>query len=131
MLSRRAQEKNEWFLERFKRPLKRQGTKDKSNIDLATAENWLIRPEVISCLKRNLQADFEKNNLSYAPGLGGTPELLSAVSTFFNKFFSPIIPVEPEHVVTSAGCSAVLDTLINDICDDGDGLLVAAPYWGM
>lgn len=131
MLSRRARESNEWFLERFKRPLSRQGSKSKSNIDLATAENWLIRPEILSSLKHNFQADFQSNNLSYAPGLGGTPELLSAASSFFNHFFSPAIPVEPKHIVTSAGCSAVIDTLINDICDDGDGLLVATPYWGM
>ncbi|KAK7229882.1 hypothetical protein V2G26_002052 [Clonostachys chloroleuca] len=130
MLSRRARESNEWFLERFKRPLSRQGSKSKSNIDLATAENWLIRPEILSSLKHNFQADFQSNNLSYAPGLGGTPELLSAASSFFNRFFSPAIPVEPKHIVTSAGCSAVIDTLINDICDDGDGLLVATPYWG-
>uniref|UniRef100_A0A8H7K2W8 Aminotransferase class I/classII large domain-containing protein n=1 Tax=Bionectria ochroleuca TaxID=29856 RepID=A0A8H7K2W8_BIOOC len=130
MLSRRARENNEWFLERFKRPLSRQGSKSKFNIDLATAENWLIRPEILSLLKQNFQADFQSNNLSYAPGLGGTPELLSAASSFFNHFFSPAIPVQPKHLVTSAGCSAVIDTLINDICDDGDGLLVATPYWG-
>nr|A0A1U9YHZ6.1 RecName: Full=Aminotransferase verI; AltName: Full=Verticillin biosynthesis cluster protein I [Clonostachys rogersoniana]AQZ42161.1 putative aminotransferase [Gliocladium sp.] len=130
MLSRRARESNAWFLERFKRPLGRQGSKSNTNIDLATAENWLIRPEILSALKRNLQADFQSSHLSYAPGLGGTPELLSAISTFFNHFFSPTIPVAPEHIVTGAGCSSVLDTLINDICDDGDGLLVAAPYWG-
>ncbi|CAH0047600.1 unnamed protein product [Clonostachys solani] len=130
MLSRGARESNEWFLERFKRPLSRQGSKSKSNIDLATAENWLIRPEILSSLKKNFQVDFQSNHLSYAPGLGGTPELLSAASSFFNHFFSPAIPVEPKHIVTSAGCSAVIDTLINDICDDGDGLLVATPYWG-
>lgn len=131
MLSRRTRESQEWFLERFKRPLGRQGSQNKANIDLATAENWLIRPEIISVLKKDVQSEFQASDLSYAPGLGGTPQLLSAISLFFNRFFSPVIPVEPGHIVTGAGCSGVLDTLIYDICDDGDGLLVAAPYWGM
>lgn len=131
MLSSRAKHGNAWFLEHFKRPLNRQGSKSASSIDLATAENWLFRPEILPILKRNIQSGLTAEHLSYAGGLGGSPELLGAVSAFFNHFFLPKVPVEPEHVVTGAGCSAILDTLIHDICDDGDGLLVAAPMWGV
>lgn len=130
MLSRRAIENNSWFLEQFKRPLARQGSKDVSCIDMATAENWLIRPEILSLLKQNLNRTLQEKHLSYASGLGGTTELLEAISTFFNVFFSPTLIVRPEHIVTGTGCSAVLDSLINDICDEGDGLLVTAPMWG-
>ncbi|KAH6603987.1 hypothetical protein Trco_007433 [Trichoderma cornu-damae] len=96
---------------------------------MATAENWLIRPEILSLLKTNLLKSLHEEHLSYASGLGGTPTLLEAISAFLNSFFSPKITVCPEHIVTGAGCSAVLDTLIHDICDEGDGLLVAAPMW--
>ncbi|RYP29375.1 hypothetical protein DL767_006761 [Monosporascus sp. MG133] len=130
MLSRRARENNAWFLEQFKRPLHRQGSKNPSNIDLATAENWLVRPEMLSLLKKNGKNDLRAKHLSYAGGLGGTTELLASISAFFNHFFSPRIPVRPEHIVTGPGCSSVLDTLINDLCDEGDGLLVIAPMWG-
>jgi aspartate/methionine/tyrosine aminotransferase len=130
MLSRRAIENNLWFLEQFKRPLARQGSKNASTIDMATAENWLIRPEMLSLLKQNLNSNLQEEHLSYANGLGGTTELLDGISLFFNNFFSPRILVRPEHIVTGAGCSAVLDTLINDICDEGEGLLVTAPMWG-
>ncbi|KAK5988155.1 Aminotransferase verI [Cladobotryum mycophilum] len=130
MLSQRSREKNAWFLEAFKRPLRRQGSSNPSNIDLATAENWLIRPEMLPLLKKNCKKNLKEKHLSYANGLGGTPELLAAASTFFNHFFSPVIPVKPEHIVTGTGLSAVLDTLMNDICDEGDGLLVTAPFWG-
>ncbi|KAL7942001.1 PLP-dependent transferase [Trichoderma barbatum] len=130
MLSRRAIEKNAWFLEQFKRPLARQGSKNISNIDMATAENWLIRSEILPILKRNCNDALNEEHLSYANGLGGTSELLESLSTFFNRFFSPKIPVQPEHIITGTGCSAVLDTLINDICDEGDGILVTAPMWG-
>ncbi|KAL7905942.1 PLP-dependent transferase [Trichoderma velutinum] len=130
MLSRRAIEKNAWFREQFKRPLARQGSKNISIIDMATAENWLIRPEILSILKRNCTQGLKEGHLSYANGLGGAPELLESLSTFFNHFFSPIVPIRPEHIVTGTGCSTVLDTLIHDICDVGDGLLVTAPMWG-
>ncbi|KAL6695440.1 PLP-dependent transferase [Trichoderma pleuroticola] len=130
MLSRRAIDNNTWFQEQFKRPLARQGSKNTSTIDMATAENWLIRPEVLSILKRNCAQALKEEHLSYANGLGGTPELLESLSTFFNHFFSPMVPIQPEHIVTGTGCSAVLDTLIHDICDTGDGLLVTAPMWG-
>lgn len=130
MLSRRAIKNNAWFLEQFKRPLARQGSKDELCIDMATAENWLIRPEILPLLKQNLNKALQDEHLSYASGLGGTTQLLEAISTFFNAFFSPSTLVLPEHIVTGTGCSAVLDSLINDICDEGDGLLVTAPMWG-
>ncbi|KAF2092843.1 PLP-dependent transferase [Rhizodiscina lignyota] len=130
MLSRRARENNAWFLEQFKRPLSRQKSKTPSSIDLATAENWLIRSEILSLFRRNGNAGLKLKHLSYSGGLGGTPELLGGLAKFFNHFFTPEIPVRPEHIVVGPGCSAVLDTLINDICDEGDGLLVTAPMWG-
>ncbi|ROT43791.1 PLP-dependent transferase [Sodiomyces alkalinus F11] len=130
MLSRRARKDDAWFLEQFKRPLRRQGSKSLSSIDLATAENWLIRPEMLSLLKKNAKKDLSAKHLSYAGGLGGTKELLESLSIFLNHFFSPRIPVKPGHIVTGPGCSSILDTLINDLCDEGDGLLVMAPFWG-
>ncbi|KAH7361346.1 pyridoxal phosphate-dependent transferase [Pyrenochaeta sp. MPI-SDFR-AT-0127] len=130
MLSCRARDNNAWFMKQFGRALNRQGSKDSSRIDLATAENWLIRPDLLELLRKNCWKNLESKHLSYATGLGGAPELLAAVSKFYNCFFAPSIPVEPEHLVVGPGCSSILDTLINDICDDGDGLLVAAPMWG-
>lgn len=97
---------------------------------MAIAENWLIRPEILALFKQNVNRTLKEEHLSYASGLGGTTELLEAISTFFNAFFSPTLLVRPEHIVTGTGCSAVLDSLINDICDEGDGLLVTAPMWG-
>ncbi|KAK4099517.1 PLP-dependent transferase [Parathielavia hyrcaniae] len=130
MLSSRARKGNAWLLEQFSRPLSRQGSKSSSNLDLATAENWLIRREILPLLKQNAQSRLTEDHLSYAGGLGGTPELLGAVSAFFNHFFSLRIPVKPEHIVTGPGCSAILDTIIHGICDEDDGILVAAPFWG-
>lgn len=130
MLSDRARENNAWFLKQFARQLNRQGSKSKSRIDLATAENCLIRPNILEILRNNCWNCLGSNDLSYASGLGGPPKLLAALAKFYNCFFSPNVPVEPEHLVVGSGCSSILDTLINDICDYGDGLLVEAPMWG-
>ncbi|KOS22910.1 putative inactive 1-aminocyclopropane-1-carboxylate synthase-like protein 2 [Escovopsis weberi] len=129
MLSQRAKEQNAWFLKAFERPLKRQSSSCSHNIDLATAENWCIRPEILALLKRNLKESFKAGDLSYAGGLGGTPILLGSLAAFFNSFFNPRVQVKPEHIVTGAGMSGILDSMISDTCDDGDGLLVSAPFW--
>ncbi|KAK7178676.1 hypothetical protein PSPO01_15284 [Paraphaeosphaeria sporulosa] len=100
------------------------------SIDLATAENWLIRSDLLELLRENFWNHLELKHLSYAGGLGGPPELLAALAKFYNCFFEPSNPVEPDHLVVGPGSSSIIDTLINDICDDGDGLLVAAPMWG-
>jgi histidinol-phosphate/aromatic aminotransferase/cobyric acid decarboxylase-like protein len=130
MLSIRATKTNAWFLDQYSRALSRQGSKKTSNVDLATAENWLIRPEIMKLLRGKCCLDLEPRHLSYASGLGGQPELLSSLATFYNSFFEPYTPVKPDHLVVGPGCSAIIDTLIHDVCDSGDGLLVAKPMWG-
>ena len=37
--------------------------------------------------------------------------------------------MEPSHVILGAGGSFALTALIEQICDPGDGVLIATPYW--
>jgi gliotoxin/aspirochlorine biosynthesis aminotransferase len=60
----------------------------------------------------------------------GDPKLLLALTSLFNDYFQPHVPVMASHVITGAGAGAVLDSLVFNICNPGDGLLVLAPYWG-
>lgn len=130
MLSRRAQKNMSWFLNKYQRQLKNQQADGPPAIDLATAENWLIRDEVLSILKAAAATDLSPLRLSYASGLGGPKDLLAATSEFFNHFFAPRRTVVPAHLVAGAGCSSILETLLHDICDDGDGILIEGPMWG-
>jgi aspartate/methionine/tyrosine aminotransferase len=67
--------------------------------------------------------------LSYPRGFSGDPELLNAYANFFNKYFSPHVPVEAAHLSTAPGAAGCIDALLYNICEDGDGVLVPGPYW--
>ncbi|KAI1934458.1 hypothetical protein LOZ66_005926 [Ophidiomyces ophidiicola] len=105
------------------------------NIDLSTAENWLLREELIEICKNGVveglapKVGIFKNHFSYPNGFSGDPELIEAISSFFNKFFDPIIPVEASHIATAPGAASCLEALLFTICDPGDGVLVPGPYW--
>lgn len=131
-----------------------------TKIDLSTAENWLLRPELLTLCKdaisRNLTADVRNplkisygrikelfppppwvvnadphflQDFSYPLGFGGDPALLDALASFFNSYFHPSIPVLPRQIATTAGASSCLDSLLYNICDPGDTVLVPGPYW--
>ncbi|CAG8976233.1 hypothetical protein HYALB_00011999 [Hymenoscyphus albidus] len=100
-----------------------------SQIDLASAENWLIRPDIIEICKDAIANNLHPIYLSYPRAFAGFPEVLEAFKGFLNKFFNPGIPVEKEHLATSPGAASCIDTLLYNICDPGDGILVPGPYW--
>lgn len=120
-----------------------------TNIDLSTAENWLIRPELIDLCKDAISTRLEARvtnfslhcvcqhielirglqHLSYPNALGGDADVLQAFARFFNTYFNPHIPVEPSHLTTAPGAASCLDALLYNICDPGDGVLVPGPYW--
>ncbi|GMG23940.1 unnamed protein product [Aspergillus oryzae var. brunneus] len=84
-------------------------------IDLSTAENWLLRNEVIE-----LTQDAIRDGLK--------PHALAA---FVNEYFHPHIPVEPDHIATAPGAATCLNTFLYNLCEPGEGILVPAPFWSM
>ncbi|KAI0456045.1 pyridoxal phosphate-dependent transferase [Xylaria acuta] len=100
-----------------------------TTLDLATAENWLIREELAVLYRQLVQNHLDPSTLSYPNGLGGDPGLLEATATFFNTYFNPAHLVCPNDVVITTGASLCLDALMFSICEAGDGVLVTAPYW--
>jgi aspartate/methionine/tyrosine aminotransferase len=68
-------------------------------------------------------------SLSYAEGLGGDPALLTALSSFFNTYFSPSIPVIPDHITAASGAGNCLDALMCGICEPGDMVIVPGPFF--
>ncbi|EHK22001.1 uncharacterized protein TRIVIDRAFT_53497 [Trichoderma virens Gv29-8] len=128
-ISQRASRNLAWFLKKHAGHMARMEAKQ-PQIDLMTAENWIMRDALTVLYKDYISAGLSTKSLSYADGLGGDPALLQATAEFFNRHFKPVIAVKPEHIVTGAGCSAILDNMLYDVCDRGDGVLVEAPFWG-
>lgn len=103
--------------------------KDNTDIDLASAENWLIRPELIEICKSSISEKLSAQDFSYPRAFAGFPEVLDAFARFLNEYFHPHIPIEVSHLAIAPGAASCLDTLFYNICEPGDAILVPGPYW--
>ncbi|RYO97032.1 hypothetical protein DL765_011330 [Monosporascus sp. GIB2] len=104
-------------------------TKNNTNIDLSTAENWLIRPELMDICKDSIAQNLEQRHFSYPRGFSGDPDLIDAYASLLNRYFSPHVPILPSHLSTAPGASGCIDALLYNICEAGDGVLLPGPYW--
>lgn len=121
-------------------------------IDLSVAENWLIREEVLGIgklaiekhfdgqvssrivfisLQNATDADDSFQHLSMPTEFWGNPRLLKLLANLFNNYFAPKTPVQQAHIAVSSGAATCLDTLLWNICNEGDGVLIPGPYWSM
>ncbi|KAF1998234.1 PLP-dependent transferase [Amniculicola lignicola CBS 123094] len=102
---------------------------DTTKIDLSTAENWLIRTELMEICKDAITQRLNKQHFSYPRGFSGNPDLLEAYASIFNNYFHPHTPIVPSHISTAPGASGCIDALLYNICDPGDGVMIPGPYW--
>ncbi|KAM6490983.1 Pyridoxal phosphate-dependent transferase [Amanita muscaria] len=98
-------------------------------INLATAENWLLRDRLLPKFKAYISNSFTISDLSYVSGFGGAPGLLQGLADFFNDNFHPITQVVPDQIVTAPGASHLLDSVLYDLCNEGTAVLIQTPYW--
>ncbi|KAH7396693.1 pyridoxal phosphate-dependent transferase [Phaeosphaeria sp. MPI-PUGE-AT-0046c] len=106
-------------------------------IDLSTAQNEVLRPELVEFFKSTVE-DKATGNVctrllgvvfALPPGNGGDPQDRAALATFFNTYFNPIHAVKPEHVVLTAGTSDAIERVVHAVCEEGDSVLVPGPMW--
>lgn len=67
--------------------------------------------------------------MGYSEGVGGSSKVRQLIANLVNDFFSPYHKIEKEHVVLGAGGCFALDALVEQICNPGEGILIAGPYW--
>ncbi|KIX09590.1 uncharacterized protein Z518_00670 [Rhinocladiella mackenziei CBS 650.93] len=128
-LSKRGWSNVDSIMPRIRAQVAERQAKQTTNIDLSTAENWLIRDELVELCKDAIVTNLEARHMSYPRGFSGDPQLLEAYAAFFNQYFNPRIPVEPSHISTAAGAHWCIDSLLYNICDSGDGVMIPGPYW--
>lgn len=61
----------------------------------------------------------------------GSKRMARAVSELFNDRFAPIVPVTPEQLIFGCGVSAVVDQLTSLLCEPGEALLTAKPFYNV
>ncbi|OCK86110.1 aminotransferase GliI [Lepidopterella palustris CBS 459.81] len=130
MLSRRCEQRNRTIIPTL---LSQHGailSGDDAVVDLSTAENWLLQEEMVQKMSgTHFGISGAIQDLSYSEGIGGSPKARERIAAIVNKYFSPATSVAAEHIVLAAGGSYALEALVEQICDPGDAILIAAPYW--
>ncbi|BEJ15246.1 hypothetical protein CspHIS471_0410130 [Cutaneotrichosporon sp. HIS471] len=98
-------------------------------VSLGVAENFLLEKECLEYFTDAFKNNFLASDLSYGDGLWGSRRINRALSSFMNEYFDPAHTVQPDQLITGVGCSAVLDQLFYTLVDEGEAVLLAAPYY--
>jgi len=93
---------------------------------LAVAENRLMWDVVKPLVTRALQS-LPDSSVSYLP-MQGQVALRQALSRFFERRVMKV-PVPANELVCGAGVSAVVSNLFYCLCEEGDLVLMPAPYY--
>ncbi|KAH6664795.1 pyridoxal phosphate-dependent transferase [Plectosphaerella plurivora] len=98
-------------------------------INLSGALNHLMTDWTAAYLARHAAVP-EPIHLEYGP-LAGSSALLSAAAAFLNRFFQPLTPVEPTHLLAANGVTSLIDLAAWALCDPGDAVLYPTPNFYM
>ncbi|KAF4633870.1 hypothetical protein G7Y89_g4250 [Cudoniella acicularis] len=129
MLSRRCRQKNEVTVPKIFSQWNALPS-GKDVVDMSSGENWMMRDEILEAFTAPGTLDsLGEKSFSYPEGIGGPIETRTALAHLLNNRFNPGNLVLPSQIVLTAGGCEALDALIEQICDPGDGVLVATPYW--
>ncbi|GAA3439823.1 aminotransferase class I/II-fold pyridoxal phosphate-dependent enzyme [Kutzneria kofuensis] len=93
-------------------------------LNLGTAENRLVWDLLAD--KVTAARNIEPRDVRYGP-LHGSPQLRAATSRLLSKTWHA--KVDPDHLVVVSGASAALDIVASVLCDPGEAIVVAAPYY--
>ncbi|KAG8718186.1 hypothetical protein FRC09_013039, partial [Ceratobasidium sp. 395] len=86
-------------------------------IKLATAENSLLTTELLQ-----VRASWTLLN-------GYETSTKHALPAYFNAHFNPRVKILPEHCLHGDGIGSLLAQVIWALCEPGDGVLMATPYY--
>ncbi|ORY13911.1 aminotransferase GliI [Clohesyomyces aquaticus] len=129
MLSRRCQIRNEVIIPQL---LREHGPSSNPAeiIDLRNADNDFMRENLAASLS-TITDDKSAAwlDLAYTNDIGGSKAVRSALANLFKQQMKASQDLSPEEIVLAAGTSFILDALVEAICDPGDMIMIATPYW--
>ncbi|KAJ4215827.1 hypothetical protein NW759_009687 [Fusarium solani] len=97
-------------------------------VSLGVAENTLMHEEVIEHMTKNFGVD--SHSLTYGDGFSGSHRLRDTIARFVNRNFNPHEPVTKNQLLITSGVGQAIEVSGFSICDKGDGVLLARPYYG-
>eukprot|EP00775_Hariotina_reticulata_P003457 gene3457-3728_t len=96
-------------------------------IALAIAENRLSSREFQEALEQHSSC-IPLSAMSYQD-MRGIPELRAAIARMMQTTFMQGVQVDPDNLSVLAGCGTVVDMLFHLIADEGQSILIPAPYY--
>jgi aspartate/methionine/tyrosine aminotransferase len=100
-------------------------TNPDGKINLGTAENHLMDDEMLAMVNR--PTPFSTEHLHYGE-LHGASSFRAAIATLLEEDLK-ISAVNPDNIVVASGSSAILESIAMALFEDGDGLIVPAPFY--
>ena len=97
-------------------------------INLGTAENRVLFDAIQKKLGSINLGEMSEDYTHYCK-LSGTDPFRQKLSVFFNKFMTPIEKINADDVIVMNGCGTIIEQLGVAICDEGEGVLIPAPYY--
>eukprot|EP00111_Clytia_hemisphaerica_P001465 TCONS_00004188-protein len=97
-------------------------------INLGTAENRLLF-DLIQEKLADIKLDQMHESYTHYCKLSGTDAFRQKLSAFFNRFMHPQEKIVEQDVYVMNGCGTVIETIGRSICNEGDGVLIPAPYY--
>ncbi|KAH7254519.1 pyridoxal phosphate-dependent transferase [Fusarium solani] len=88
----------------------------------------LMHEEVIEHMTKNFGVD--SHSLTYGDGFSGSHRLRDTIARFVNRNFNPHEPVTKNQLLITSGVGQAIEVSGFSICDKGDGVLLARPYYG-
>ncbi|KJK79798.1 hypothetical protein H634G_04037 [Metarhizium anisopliae BRIP 53293] len=101
---------------------------DIAPIDLSTAENRLMEDWTVKSVASSA-SELRPEELYLQNEIGGSLTCRKVLAAFFNANLDPLEEVQASQIVIAPGASVVLDSLIRNICNPGEAVLIATPYW--
>lgn len=96
---------------------------------LSVAENKLSFDELAPVLKDACNCVPSEQTFGY-DDMRGVMRFRSAIARFLSRHLcANRVECKPEHVILASGAAAIIDHLFFALCDDGDGVLIPAPYY--
>ena len=97
-------------------------------INLGTAENRVLFDAIQQKLVQINLGKMSEDYTHYCK-LSGTDLFREQLSAFFNTYMCPNEKINADEVFVMNGCGTVIETLGYSICNEGDGVLIPAPYY--
>jgi DNA-binding transcriptional MocR family regulator len=69
------------------------------------------------------------SNIDYGEGPWGNLRLRKAMARYMDKWFHPVLPVDPDHLLFASGVTCLGEMLGFTIFEPGDGMLLSAPIY--